>query len=220
MAAPASPLSEHLYLQPLEAEGRLLVPRSGFNVPPHASWFYLHLVLHPDTPLGTAEDGLPLYYIPAPRAVVMELVRCATHPAVAKRRMKDIPTGLDKATWLEFMEEYSVTVLDKDPLPAGPPTKRMRIATILPSWFPSATTMASLPDGLSPISEGHGDDLVSGKCAYLAYCMQKSISRTQKWVELYANDVDLLREPLVSAGYRIDPEQYTDRVGPYYKMHW
>jgi len=134
--AVTEPLTEFLYLQPLEAQERILLKRGSVEVPPYASWFYLHLIKTPMPTLGTAEDGLPIYYVPAPKAVLLELIRCAMHPEVAKRRMTQPPSGMEAAAWKEYMEEYCVVVLDTDPLPSGPATKKARCG--LPTWFPTA----------------------------------------------------------------------------------
>ncbi len=134
------PAYEYAYLQPYEhgAENMVLVRCAAFNVPPWESWFCLVLCKQrTHTPLRMV-DNIPVFYVEAPRAVMLELVECAKKPARADRAMQAVPTALagtlNLETWQEYMEQFSVAVIDHTPLPEGPPAKRARTAT----WFPTA----------------------------------------------------------------------------------
>lgn len=180
----SEPLTEFLYLQPLEAQERILLKRGSVEVPPYTSWFYLHLIKTPMPILGTAEDGLPIYYVPAPKAVLLELIRCATHPDMAKRRMTQPPPDMDAATWKEYMEEYCLT------------THR------LPVWFPTAAQARDVHKAMS-FALIHQTDLVASKFAYLLAEMSCEINRPNGSVFARREFVAEIIPDLTAAGFSV-----------------
>ena len=137
-------LSDYVYLQPMDGgkAKRVLVQRSHFVVPDggKGNWFHNRLVKMPGAPfMEDAGDGLPVYLVDEPAAVLNELVACAKDPARAKRATVDVPKSirrvLDLPTWIAILEKFGLEQLDEAP-PVEPKTKKPR--RDLPDWFPTA----------------------------------------------------------------------------------
>src|SRR5271170_4158171 len=137
MSSDESPVSDFLYLQPLEAgeANRILVRRSAFDVPPRASWFYVNYVRLYDQMgphiLAEGRDGIFVCYVPVRHALLLELVQCASNIAYTRACMQRVPKSVvhlvDTCGWASLMDEYAVTLLEAAVLPDGPPTKRRRM---------------------------------------------------------------------------------------------
>jgi hypothetical protein len=146
MSAPPlpKPVHEYAYLQPYEhgADKMVLVRCADFAVPPFSSWFFVVLVKDPAPRPFRVLDGVPVFTVPAPRDVMIELLECAKKEARALRAMEAVPAALapmDLPTWVEYLEQFSLAVIDHTPLPEGPPEKRARTH----AWFPTAEELRS-----------------------------------------------------------------------------
>ena len=209
--------SDHVYLQPMEAgeSNRLLVMRSQFDVPPKTSWFYKVLVdpTWPDAPLmADAGDGLPVYYVDVPRAILMELVACAKDPRAARRAWARVPEPIhktcDTTTWQEYADRFLPT----------------RSGTKPPGWFPSPDELRLRTADESAVYTGivHLDDfyVLFGAAMNLPYIRkQKCITVAHEPSATF----DLVRAGLVSLGYTVTkmPLQPLDLPGHVrYTISW
>jgi len=217
----AQPVHEFVYLQPYEPglENCILVRCAEFNVPPFCSWFYVALVKDPAPKTLRTVDSTPVIYIPAPRAVALELAECAKKEGRAKRAMTAVPASLapmDLPTWVEYMEQFTVAVVDDAPLPDGPPLKRQRF----PDWFPTAVDMQRLPDDESVVLPATPSSMARD-LAYFAAALATDRDRHKHHtnVVIFDNDlgVDVVAE-LAARGYTMRKGKRIRDADP--PAHW
>lgn len=185
------PIGDFIYLQPLEASEahRLLVRRSSFDRPPHASWFYLKFVklydnMHAEE-LGVV-DGVFVYHVPVRHALLLELVQCASNMEYARMAMQRVPKSVvdvvDTNMWAALMDEYCVTILERDRLPDGPPRKKAR--RMLPAWFPTPDMLRAVIDSHSVVTHDSAWP-ISQLCAVLIAGMNPIARRRAQGLKLH-----------------------------------
>lgn len=65
-----------------------------------------------EDPLGSHTDGIPVYYLPIPRAVMLELLRLMRYPQSIEDATRHVPLSIQKKlslkSWLCYMEEFGL----------------------------------------------------------------------------------------------------------------
>lgn len=209
------------FVQPMEAGDAncILIAGEDYQDAPPRSWFVKKLTGNGGQPPTRWLDSYPVFYIAAPKAVVLELIGCATNRQRALRSMEQVPPSLEPMalpTWSEYMERFGVAVLDKTPLPAGPPPKRRRL---LPPWFPTAEEAKNTPEDVYLINAEGG--CVEREAAYML--CQMETEREERWTTLELPSramADILVPDLRELGYTMKESARSLPSKVLYELSW
>jgi hypothetical protein len=129
----------HLYFQCEDAPTSLImVDDALFTLPGNVSpWFvnvFGNVYRRPKPVRVHEDDGFPVYYLPIPRAIMVELLRAMRFPTMIPDLLRHVPVSFQKtislATWRQYLEYYGFVpnpALTKKAAPdAGTLNKRAR----------------------------------------------------------------------------------------------
>lgn len=199
--------SDYIYLQPREAgeAHRILVKRKEFDITPHVTFFSKTFYSAPPQPPFTYVDGIPVYFVPVPHAVLLELVRCATNPVYTERATRFVPASLslDRASWLEYLHEYALIAVDDSALPDGPQKKKLRAD--VPLWFPTAKEMSEVSTGASPVCFyiNSPDLLTEAEFAYMLNKLNHSAAMERGSIDIDDETLARVDKRLHEIGYTV-----------------
>jgi hypothetical protein len=105
----------HLYFQCEDAPTALImVDDALFTLPGNVSpWFvnvFGNVYRRPKPVRVHEDDGFPVYYLPIPRAIMVELLRAMRFPTLIPDLLRHVPVSFQKsialATWRQYLEYY------------------------------------------------------------------------------------------------------------------